>query len=58
MLPVCPWLRLSSTRRSVFSMPHADSTDAATGTATRPMPSSAATAVTCSPAAPPNASKV
>ena len=50
---LCP--RVSSTRRSVFSMPHADSTDAAIGTTTRRTPSSAATAVTCSPAAPPNA---
>ena len=39
MLPdwpcVTPGLRLSSTRRSVFSMPQADSTEAASGTATR-----------------------
>ena len=53
-----PWERVSSTRKSVFSMPQADSTDAATGTTTRPMPSSAATAETCSPAAPPKASSV
>ena len=35
MPPVWLWPRISSTRRSVFNMPQADSTEAATGTTTR-----------------------
>src|SRR5207237_362359 len=54
--PTSPrWQRRSSYLRSVASMPQADSTAATAGTTTRRISRSRATSVTCSPAAPPNA---
>ena len=51
--PIC--VRDTSNRRSVASIPQADSTAATRGTTTRASPSWRAMSVACSPAAPPNA---
>ena len=49
--PTC--VRTSSYRKSVASIPHAESTDAARGTTMRVISSMRATSVMCRPAAPP-----
>jgi len=51
--PIC--VRTTSKRRSVVSMPQADSTAATRGTTTRDRPSWRAISVACRPAAPPKA---